>query len=58
MRAARALAASADQDADFRVADMTATGLAEGSVDAVLGSASAIWSISNNYFIFVGFASQ
>lgn len=34
--AARALAASLGQDADFRVADMTATGLPPGSVDAVL----------------------
>lgn len=36
VRAARALAGSLGQEADFRVADMTATGLAEGSVGAVL----------------------
>jgi SAM-dependent methyltransferase len=36
VQAARALAASLGQDADFRVADMTGTGLAQGSVDAVL----------------------
>ena len=41
VQAARALAASLGQDADFRVADMTGTGLAQGSVDAVLSVDSA-----------------
>jgi cyclopropane fatty-acyl-phospholipid synthase-like methyltransferase len=36
VQAARALAASLGQDADFRVADMTGTGLAQGSVNAAL----------------------
>jgi SAM-dependent methyltransferase len=41
VQAARALAASLGQDADFRVADMAVTGLAQGSVDAVLSVDSA-----------------